>query len=260
MLNALARFDVAGLPEVDRIHLFAEICKLAYAERNSLIADPAFAEVPVTRLLSPGFAAELAGQVRMDRAAGFPPAMLGMHTDTTYLCAVDRDRNAISMINSLFNGFGSGIFDARSGVMLQNRGFGFVMIDGHPNQIGPAKRPMHTIIPGFAVEDGRPVMPFGVMGGQFQANGHAWLISRMVDQGLDPQEAIEAPRSFCYGGHLQLETTIPDATAAALAARGHEIVRATGALGGAQAIRIDHARGVLIGGSESRKDGMALGY
>jgi gamma-glutamyltranspeptidase/glutathione hydrolase len=137
---------------------------------------------------------------------------------------------------------------------------GFRTIAGHPNAIGPRKRPLHTIIPGMVVEDGRATMPFGVMGGHYQATGHAQFISLVYERGLDIQAAADEPRSFAFGGELQLETGIPEAVAAELARRGHKIVRVPSPLGGCQAIMVDHGRGVLIGASDPRKDGCALGY
>ena len=173
---------------------------------------------------------------------------------------VDRDRTAVSFINSLFSGFGTAIVGPRSGVLLQNRGTSFRLLEGHPNAIGPRKRPMHTIIPGMLVKDGRAVMPFGVMGGHFQPAGHTLLLTNLLDLGLDPQEALARPRWFAHEGELRLEEPIPETVADDLRGRGHRVVRLPMPIGGGQAIWIDHDRGVLIGGSEPRKDGCALGY
>jgi gamma-glutamyltranspeptidase/glutathione hydrolase len=143
---------------------------------------------------------------------------------------------------------------------LHNRGTGFRTIPGHPNAIAPRKRPLHTIIPGMLVKEGRAVMPFGVMGGHYQAVGHAHFIHRLLDRGMNPQQAAEQPRILPLNGVLQVERANPEPIVADLARRGHEIVVQDVPLGGCQAIWIDHERGVLIGGSEPRKDGLALGY
>jgi gamma-glutamyltranspeptidase/glutathione hydrolase len=261
ILRTLEGFDLSSrCGDADRIHLLAEATKAAYRARDALLADPRQAAVPVERLLSDARAESV--RRRIDRRRASDPAIWdeAEHKDTVYLSIVDRDRNAISFINSLFHDFGSGILAPESGVLLHSRGSMFRTLPGHPNAIAPGKRPLHTIIPGMLVKDGRAAMPFGVMGGNYQAAGQATLVSRVLDEGLDPQAAIEAPRSFAFAGVLQLEATIPEAVAADLAARGHVIERPARPLGGAQAIYIDHRRGVLIGGSDPRKDGCALGY
>jgi gamma-glutamyltranspeptidase/glutathione hydrolase len=173
---------------------------------------------------------------------------------------VDRDGNACSFINSLFEGFGSGILAEKSGVMLHNRGFGFRLEEGHPNCIAPDKRPMHTIIPGMAMKGGQALMPFGVMGGHFQPMGQTLLLTNMFDHGLDVQEALDAPRLFPRLGKVQVERGIPMSVVDRLNRLGHDCELIEKPHGGGQAILIDRARGCLIGGSDPRKDGCALGY
>lgn len=260
MLNVIDSLDVGDLPEVERLHLFAEVCKQAYRHRDALFGDPAETSVPVEWLLS----AEWSGRARQaidPQRAGEPtvwpePA----HRDTVYLCVVDREGNAISLINSIFQGFGSGILAPESGVLLHNRGLSFKLEEGHPNVIAPAKRPMHTIIPGMLMKDGAAVAPFGVMGGHYQAMGHVELLTGIIDRGLDVQEALDAPRSFGYGGVLQMENAFPESVRDALSQRGHVVEVAEEAIGGGQAIWIDRTRGTLVAGSDPRKDGCALGF
>jgi gamma-glutamyltranspeptidase/glutathione hydrolase len=173
---------------------------------------------------------------------------------------VDRDGNACSFINSLFEGFGSAILAERSGVMLQNRGFGFRVERDHPNCIAPRKRPMHTIMPGMVMKAGQAVMPYGVMGGHFQPMGHSLFLTNMLEFGLDIQEAIDLPRLFPLRGKVQVEHGITPAICNRLTKLGHELEVVERPHGGGQAIWIDRDRGCLVGGSEPRKDGLALGY
>jgi gamma-glutamyltranspeptidase/glutathione hydrolase len=261
MLRTLEGYDLSPrCLDADRIHLLAEATKAAYRARDAFFGDPRQVRVPVETFLSDAYAESV--RARIDPARASQPVQWDEpeHKDTIYLCVVDRDGNAISFINSLFHEFGCGVFAPESGVMLHSRGSMFRTIPGHPNAIAPGKRPLHTIIPGMLAKGGRAVMPFGVMGGNYQATGHAGFLSGMLDLGLDPQQAAEAPRSFAFDGKLLLETTVAAEVAADLARRGHAIERPLKPLGGCQAIQIDHQRGILVGGSEPRKDGCALGY
>src|SRR5690606_5303225 len=227
---------------------------LAYSVRNALLCDPDHAAIDTAWLLSDELADRLAA--RIDTSAGpiqadyIPPN----HSDTVYICVVDKDRNCASFINSIFTPFGSGQM-APGGILLHNRGQGFELQAGHPNAIGPRKRPLHTIIPGMAVRDGRVQMPFGVMGGQYQAMGHAHLISKLVDFGMDLQEARDMPRVFPLPGTDQVETegTVPEEIRQELFRRGFNLVPPANPIGGAQAIRIDWDTGVLLGASDPRK-------
>ncbi len=266
LLGVLEGFDPApdGPLGVERLHRHIEAARLIYRDRDAFLADPAHSPVPVDALLDPTYLAGLRALIDPARALRDLPAAgeaaLPVHRDTVYLCVVDRDGNACSFINSLFQGFGSGILAARSGVMLHNRGFGFRLQRGHPNCIAPGKRPMHTIMPGMVTQHGRAVMPFGVMGGHFQPMGQTLFLSNHFEYGLDIQQALDLPRVFPYGGKLELERGVPQGTVDQLARMGHDAITVERPHGGGQAIWIDHASGTLVGGSDPRKDGMALGY
>lgn len=262
ILRTLAGYSLGGdaFSEGDRLHLLAEASKAAYWVRDNFICDPEHVPVDVADFLSEARAERARKTIRLDRALPGPHWAEIEHKDTVYLCTVDRDGNACSFINSLFSAFGTGILAPECGVLLHNRGTGFRTIPGHPNAIAPRKRPLHTIIPAMLVKDGRAVMPFGVMGGHYQAVGHAHFIHRLLDRGMDPQQAAEQPRILPLNGLLQVERGNPDGIVADLGSRGHEILMVDVPLGGCQAIWIDRDRGVLMGGSEPRKDGLALGY
>jgi gamma-glutamyltranspeptidase/glutathione hydrolase len=264
ILNILSRLPEPRDPfDPDAIHRLLEASRLAYAARDALVADPAAAGHAIDRMLSDAMADELARQISTDRVIRPLPAFDTVeHKDTVYLCVVDRDRNAVSFINSIFSAYGSGLMAPRSGVLFHNRGQGFSLKPGHPNVVGPRKRPMHTIIPGMVAERGRVLMPFGVMGGHYQAMGHAHLLSRLFDSGLDLQEAMDLPRLFPLPGTatVEAEEAMRVRLGDELARRGYAVEAAKSPIGGAQAIMIDWERGVLLGGSEPRKDGLALGY
>ncbi|WP_011580848.1 MULTISPECIES: gamma-glutamyltransferase [Chelativorans] len=255
-------FDLAApdLSEADRIHLFAEATKAAYRLRDIYVADPEYMRHSAEELLSDAFIASLRNKIDMTKASAVEDFDIPLHRDTVYVTVVDADGNAISLINSLFFAFGSGIYAPKAGVLLQNRGAGFSLKRGHPNAIGPGKLPFHTIIPAMVLRDGKPIMSYGVMGGQYQAVGHVHILSQIVDHGLDVQMASDQPRSFFTDGAISLEVTISADVRAELERRGHKTRWADEPLGGCQAIWIDRERGILWGASDHRKDGVALGY
>ncbi|MEM8848660.1 MAG: gamma-glutamyltransferase family protein [Pseudomonadota bacterium] len=261
LANILSHFDIAALDPLGarRAHLEAEAAKLAYDARNRFMADPDHA-ARLAHMLSPETAERLAALIHPKRAmASAAPLTEAVHKDTIYITVVDRDRMAVSLIYSIFHSFGSGIASDKFGILLQNRGAGFTLDRWHPNEYGPGKRPMHTIIPGMLRQGGRVTMPFGVMGGQYQSAGHVRFLSNMVDFGMDAQTAIDAPRAFPENGALKVEGGYGPHVRAELYAMGHEVTSPDTAIGGAQAIRIDRS-GYLEGASDPRKDGCALGY
>ena len=262
MLNILSHFDLTKFPpmSVERFHLEAEAARVAYMMREQHIGDPAFVDVDVARILAREFADEYAGKIRMDRMLDLPKVSPPMNPSTVYITVVDKDRNACSFINSIAHSFGSAIVSNKTGVLLQNRGAGFRIQPGHPNCIAPGKRPLHTIIPGLATRNGRAVMPFGVMGGQYQPVGQVRVLTNMLDYGCDVQEAIDMPRGLHYENVYQLEDGVPAAIVEGLKKLGHQTTSLVAPLGGGQAIWIDWDKGTLTGGSDPRKDGCALGY
>jgi gamma-glutamyltranspeptidase/glutathione hydrolase len=262
MNNILAHFDIASLDPLGskRAHLEAEACKLAYDARNRFLADPDYTS-RLSHMMSLETAAELAGLIDPNRAMQNPSTLTEeVHRETIHITVVDRDRNIVSLIFSVFHSFGSGLASDRYGINFHNRGLSFSLEPGHPNELGGGKRPMHTIIPAMLRQGGQTVMSFGVMGGSYQANGHARFMSNLLDFGMSPQEAIDAPRCFSEAGVLRIERGYARSVVAALAEMGHHTEVSDMPIGGAQAIAIDPDTGVLQGGSDARKDGLALGY
>ena len=267
-LNNLEGFDLVSMSaERDRFyHTLIEATKLAFADRNRYIADPAFAKVPVTQLLSKEYAAGRRALIDPTRALDSPaPGEINVGSDTTYFSVVDKDGNAVSFINSLFDSFGSGIVAGDTGIVLQNRGSGFSLDPKHPNHLEPGKRPFHTIIPAMVFKGDKLFMSFGVMGGAIQPQGHVQVLVNIIDLGMGLQQAIDAPRfRYTNGRSVLLEDEIPASVIERLIERGH--VRGTppgvlrSSMGGGQAIMIDPASGTLMGASDPRKDGCALGY
>lgn len=262
MLNILEGYELAELDPVsaERIHLEVEAGRIAFDMRNRHVADPQWMIVPLQRLLSKEWSKQL--RSKLSRECAMPAVSdLGLSkADTIYVCVVDKDLNAISFINSIFDSFGSGILCPTTGVMFQNRGTSFNLDHSHPNCIGAGKKPMHTIMPGMMTFGEQVEMPFGVMGGDYQPFGHCHVVSNILDYGLDVQEALDMPRVFPSGKEVEIERNLPSETIRGLLERGHSLRLVATPHGGGQAIRIDRVRGLLTGGSDPRKDGCALGF
>jgi gamma-glutamyltranspeptidase/glutathione hydrolase len=277
MLNILEGFDFSkitwGSPE--HIHLFVEAKKLVYEDRAKYYADPEFAKIPVKQLISKKYAAERRKLIDPNRAsktfeAGNPALEDG---DTIYMTVADEEGNMVSLIQSNFQGYGSGMVPDGLGFMLHDRGQLFTLEEGQNNTYAPHKRPFHTIIPAFVTKDGKPYMSFGVMGGDFQPLGHTEIIMNMIDFGMNGQEAGDAPRIDHAGssqptgekreesGFVYLESGFSFETIRELMRKGHKVgYQRPGYYGGYQSIRYDPVQKVYFGASESRKDGMAAGW
>ncbi|MEZ6129014.1 MAG: gamma-glutamyltransferase [Planctomycetaceae bacterium] len=277
MLNVLEGFDIkaAGFGSVDHLHWFTEAKKLAFEDRARLYADMSFADVPVAMLISKDYAAERRKLIDPLHAANEYPVSLPHaleEGDTIYLTVADKDRNMVSLIQSNYRGFGSGMCPDGLGFCLQDRGELFDLTPGRFNTYAPKKRPFHTIIPAFVTKDGQPFLSFGVMGGATQPQGHVQIIVNMIDFGMNTQEAGDAPRilhqgssqptgeRMTDGGTVALESGFGKEVHEDLKSRGHNLRPAPGNFGGYQGIRFDAERDVYFGASESRKDGMAAGY
>ncbi len=261
LLNILAQFNIAALDPfgTQRAHIEAEATKLAYDARNRIIADPKNTTA-LEEMLSIDTAKRLAVQIDLSKVMAINPGLSeAAHKDTIYITVVDKDRMVVSLIYSIFDSFGSGIASNRYGVLFQNRGAGFNLTQGHANELHGGKRPMHTIIPAILRHNNRVVMPFGVMGGQYQSTGHSRIVSNMLDFSLSPQEAIDAPRCFLEAGTLKIERGYKPEIVQELADLGHSVNQNVPAIGGSQAIFM-HESGVLEGASDPRKDGCAIGY
>jgi len=258
MLNILKHFDLSRMDPfgTERAHIEAEATKLAYDARNRFIADKS---PRIDHMLSDDTAARLAALIDPRRAmAAAAPLTEAVHRDTIYITVVDRDRMAVSLIYSIFWGFGSGLASAKYGINFQNRGAGFTLAEGHGNEMGGGKRPMHTIIPAMLGQGGRVTMPFGVMGGAYQPCGHVRFVTNMVDFGMDQQTAVDGARCFTGAEGMLVERGYSDKVRAELAAMGHPVVVPNDPIGGAQNIQM--VDDILIGASDPRKDGCALGY
>jgi len=275
MLNLLEHFDVASLgpDSAERLHLFIEAKKLAYEDRAVYYADMKFSDVPLEWLISKEYAAERAKLIDPKRAAqNVRPGEPADESDTIYLTAADSEGNMVSLIQSIYHGWGSHYAPAGLGFCLQNRGQGFSLDPNHRNRLEPGKRPFHTIIPAFVTKGGRPVFSFGVMGGDHQPQGHVQVLMNIIDFGMDPQQAGEQPRVHHSGssdpagrraeggGIVAFESGIPDAVRLRLACMGHRIQDGDRAFGGYQGIWREDDPLRYFGGTDPRKDGCAAGF
>jgi gamma-glutamyltranspeptidase/glutathione hydrolase len=267
MLNLLERFDPppagafgpAGPADVGWIHAGVEAAKLAMADRDAHLGDPAFMEVPVETLLSAGYADELAGRIDRRRAATAQPSASPVGGGTVYLAAVDGTGNAVSLIESNYMGFGSGVLDPATGIGYHNRGSYFTLREGHPNELAPGKRPLHTLLPGMLFRDGRPWVVLGSMGGDAQPQIHAQVVSALVDGGVDVATAVGAPRWFVEPSEhyappvdVRLEGRFADGTGHALRALGHPVTETApfdSGLGHCHAIELVGGGPAVDGGS-----------
>lgn len=276
MLNVLSLTDLSERSpgDAEYLHLLTESKKLAFADRAKFYADMDFADVPVKELISKEYAEAQAARIDPAKTlqnvpAGDPKLVSG---DTVYLTVVDKDRNCCSLIQSVYYGFGSQMAAADLGFAMQNRGALFSLDENHFNRLEPGKRPFHTIIPAMVTKEGRPYFSFGVMGGDMQPQGHVQVLVNLIDFGLDVQAAGDVARVRHVGsaqptgapadgvGVLHVESGISDAAVEALKAKGHTVSREKASYGGYQGILIDWEHGILRGGTEARKDGVALGY
>jgi gamma-glutamyltranspeptidase / glutathione hydrolase len=276
MLNMLKSFDLKemGHNSAQYLHTLLEVKKIVYEDRARFYADPRFANLPIKTLLSEAYAKKRLKHFntkRANRKVPYDDSILEKG-DTVYLTVVDKDRNAISLIQSNYFGFGSGMVPDGLGFCIQDRGALFSLEPGHLNVLEPGKRPFHTIIPAFVTKDNKPVFSFGVMGGAMQPQGHVQVLLNIIEFGMNIQEAGDASRfrhsgssqpdygKMEDGGDVHLESGVIPQVVRELIGLGHKIVTARGGFGGYQGIWIDHLRGILLGASESRKDGHAIGY
>jgi len=265
-LNILEGFDLGALQAQPELyyHTIIEALKIAFADRDRYIADPAFNDVPVSQLLSKNYARQRRALIDPDKAISPPTLEVDLRPgDTTYFTVVDKDRNAISFINSLSARFGSGIVAGETGILLHNRGDGFSLNSDHVNRFEPGKRPFHTLVPAMVLKDGDLFLSFGVIGGLMQPQAQVQILVNLIDLEMGLQEAIEAPRCIYWGDKEVLLDEMDGGVVKGLLDRGHHrliMPALNGFTGGAQAIMVDLLNGTLMGGSDPRRDGVALGY
>ena len=263
MMAILEKFDFKNIEPMssERFHLQAEATKLAYEAREKTVGDPFFNNFEISRLISENFIQDLVSKISLGNIYKPIDTSITAHPETIYLTVVDKDLNVVSLINSICFPFGSGITTKKTGILLQNRGVNFRLKKNHPNNIEGNKRPLHTIIPGLVTNNNDEViLSYGVMGGQYQPVGQTHVLQNIFDFNMSIQESIDFPRAFNLEGKYTFEKSIPKKILNELEKIGHIVSYSEDTHGGGQAIYIDRKEGVLIGGSDPRKDGIAIGY
>ncbi len=245
----------------ERYHIQAEITKVCYEFKETELGDPNFNNINIKEILTENFINKLCSKIKKMEIYNSKKSYVTSNPETVYLTVVDRDLNAVSFINSICHVFGSGISTLKSGILFQNRGVNFRLEDGHPNVIDGGKRPLHTIIPGLVTnKSNETILSYGVMGGQYQPIGQSHVLQNIIDYNLSIQESIDLPRVFALDGILKIEKSLDNKIIKDLKKIGYNTEIVPDAIGGGQCIKIDRQNGVLIGGSDPRKDGMAIGY
>ncbi len=244
----------------DRIHLLIEAAKIAYNYRNKLLGDLNSSKLIMEIISDDLLINKLSQSIDVNKANNLIPPIPSIGSNTVYLTVVDKDLNAVSFINSIYESFGSGLVPPETGILLQNRGKSFNLIKGHPNCLQPSKRPMHTIIPGMVFRDDKLFMSYGVMGGDYQPIGHSDVLSCVIDHNLNFQKSLDKPRFLPINDTIEVERSLSSKIVNKLKSKGHDVKTSQYPHGGGQIVSIDWKEGKLIGASDPRKDGIALGY
>ena len=263
MMAILQKFDFNNIEPMsaERFHLQAEATKLAFEAREKTIGDPLFNNLDISKLISENFIQDLVSKISINKCYQPIDSSITAHPETIYLTVVDKDLNVVSLINSICFPFGSGITTNKTGILLQNRGVNFRLQKNHPNNLEGHKRPLHTIIPGLVTNNkNEALLSYGVMGGQYQPVGQCHVLQNIFDFNMNIQESLDFPRAFHLEGKYKFEQSIPKEILSKLNNIGHKVSYSEETHGGGQAIFIDRDQGIMVGGSDPRKDGSAMGY
>ena len=263
MMKLLEKLEISkyNYNSIERFHLEAEVTKQSYKIKEENIGDPDFINFNLEKILSDENISNILKNISLSNCSNVGDLNIPNHPETVYLSVVDKDLNCVSIINSVCYAFGSGITTEKTGIVLHNRGTNFRVEEGHPNCIQGLKRPLHTIIPGMVLDNNNnSILSYGVMGGQYQPVGQVHVLNSILDYNMSPQEAISFPRAFHFNNIYKLEKKVSEEIKNGLSKLGHNTQYIDGTHGGGQAIKIDRFKGNLIGGSDPRKDGYAIGY